>query len=64
VKMKQRLPTKQSSLRPRPLPPSTGLRGGGYKGPSINKGREDITQVAAYTPGIKGGTQKRRGKWF
>jgi len=62
--MKQRLPTKQSNMRPRPLPPSTGLRGGGYKGPSINKGREDITQVAAYTPGIKGAKGPKRKSWF
>jgi len=59
-----RRPSKPPNLRPRPLPPSTGLRGGGYGGPSINKGRDDITQVAAYEPGIKGKTQKRRGKWY
>jgi len=51
-------------MAPRPLPPATGLRGGGYKGPQINKGRSDVTQVAAYTPGHKGKQQKRRGKWF
>jgi len=62
--MKQRLPSKQPTLRPLKGPRSSGLRGGGYKGPSINKDRDDITQVAAYTPGIKGQTQKRRTKWY
>jgi len=59
-----RKPSKQPSLRPLKGPRSSGLRGGAYGGPSINKGREDITQVAAYTPGIKGKTQKRRTKWY
>jgi len=61
--MKQRLPTKQSSMRPRPLPRSTGLRGGGYKGPQINEDRSDVTQIAAYEEGHKGQQQKRRPKW-
>ena len=59
-----RRPSKPPSMRPRPLPPSTGLRGGAYGGPSINKDRDNITQVAAYEPGIKGKTQKRRGRWY
>ena len=59
-----RRPSKPPNMAPRPLPPATGLRGGGYKGPQINKGRSDVTQVAAYTPGHKGKQQKRRGKWF
>jgi len=62
--MKQRLPSKQPTLRPLKGPRSGGLRGGAYGSPSINKGRDDITQVAAYTPGIKGKTQKRRTKWY
>jgi len=52
-------------MAPRPLPPATGLRGGGYKGASVNKGRADIKQVAAYTEGIKGAKPpKTRKRWF
>jgi hypothetical protein len=39
------------------------LRGGAYAGPKINKDRDDIHAVAAYTPGIKGTQQKRRKSW-
>jgi len=60
--MKQRLTTKQD-MRPPREQRSSGLRGGAYGGPSVNKNRSDITQVAAYEPGIKGKTQKRRSKW-
>jgi len=61
--MKQRLTTKQSDMRPLKGPPSSGLRGGAYSGPSINGDRSNIRQVEAYEPGIKGKTQKRRSKW-
>jgi len=65
AKMKHRLPTKQSDLRPLKGPPSSGLRGGAYGGPSVNKGRSDITQVAAYEPGHKGAKPpKSRKQWF
>lgn len=62
--MKNRLTTKPPVLRPPKGPPSSGLRGGAYGAPHVNKNRDDITQVAAYSPGIKGKTQKRRAKWF
>jgi len=62
-KMIPRLPTKQSSMRPRPLPRSTGLRGGAYSGPQINKDRHLPTKVVAFEEGHKGKQQKRRPKW-
>jgi len=60
-----RRPSKPPNMAPRPLPPATGLRGGGYKGASVNKGRADIKQVAAYTEGIKGAEPpKTRKRWY
>jgi len=61
--MISRKTSKQPSLRPLKGPPSSGLRGGAYGSPKVNKDRDDITKVAAYTPGIKGQQQKRRPKW-
>jgi len=58
----KRLPTKQDSRPPREQR-SSGLRGGAYDGPNINKGRSEVTQVAAYEPGHKGKQQKLRPKW-
>ena len=60
----RRPPSKQPDLRPLKGPPSSGLRGGAYGGPSINKGRSDITQVTACEPGLKGAKTKTRKRWF
>jgi hypothetical protein len=62
--MRGRQSSKQPDLRPPKEQRSSGLRGGAYSGPSVKKNRDDIHAVAAYTPGIKGKTQKRRSKWF
>ena len=61
--MKQRLPTKQPTLRPLKGPRSTGLRGAGYSGASVREGRHLPTQVVAFEEGHKGQQQKRRPKW-
>jgi hypothetical protein len=44
-------------------PQAETLRGSGYEGPRINKGRSDIEQVTAYEPGHKGKQQKLRKRW-
>jgi len=62
--MIRRRESKPPNIAPRPLPPATGLRGGGYKGPQINKGRHLPTQVAAFEEGHHGQQSKRRKKWF
>jgi len=59
-----RKPSKPLHMAPRPLPPATGLRGGGYKGASVFKGRHDIKQVAAFEEGHHGQQSKRRRKWY
>jgi len=61
--MIKRHSTKQPVMRPLKGPPSR-LRGGAYDGPHINKDRDDITQVKAYEPGIKGKQQKAKGPWY
>jgi len=61
--MKQRLPSKQPTLRPLKGPRSSGLRGGAYGGPKINRDRDSPTQVAAFEAGHKGKQQKRRPAW-
>ena len=59
-----RRPAKPLSMAPRPLPPATGLRGGGYKGPQINKGRHLPAQAVAFEEGHHGQQSKRRRKWY
>jgi len=58
--MKQRQPKKQPDMRP---PRDTQARGVSYTEPRVNKNRDDIHAVTAYSPGIKGQQQKRR-KWY
>jgi hypothetical protein len=61
--MRHRQSSKQPDLWPPKEPRSSGLRGGAYDKPHVNKGRSDITQVEAYSPGHKGKTQKLRPRW-
>jgi hypothetical protein len=61
--MRKRQPAPEIHLKPKPSRVSERLRGGAYDGPHVNKGRTDIKQVEAYTPGHKGKSQKLRPKW-
>jgi hypothetical protein len=58
-----RQPVKQDMRRPIDTQ-STGLRGGAYGGPHINKNRDDIEQVAAYSPGRQGAKKPKIKKWY
>ena len=59
----KRLSSKQPTLRPLKGPRSSGLRGGGYSAPKVNKDRHLPTQVVAFEEGHHGKQQKRRPKW-
>jgi hypothetical protein len=45
-------------------PQAERQRGGAFEGPRINRGRDDIEQVAAYDPGIKGAKKPKARKWY
>jgi hypothetical protein len=55
--------TKQPTMRPA-KPQAERQRGGAFEGPRINRGRDDIEQVAAYDPGIKGAKKPKARKWY
>jgi hypothetical protein len=59
----RRQPVKPDKRRPIDTQ-AHGLRGGAYAGPSVKKNRDDIEQVAAYSPGHKGAKKPKAGKWY
>jgi hypothetical protein len=58
----RRLPVKPDLRRPIDTQ-AHGLRGGAYAGPKIKQNRDDIEQVAAYSPGMQGAKKPKARKW-
>jgi hypothetical protein len=57
----RRQPVKEDRRRPID---TQARSGSGVADPHVIENRDDIRRVKAYTPGIKGKTQKRRSKWY